>query len=1031
LADMWVGVLGPLEVRAGGVCVAIPRGRLPVVLAVLALSAGRPVSPSVLADRVWGERLPQSPAASLQSHMTRLRRLVGPNPIRTVAAGYLLDIDPDQVDVLRFRRLAAEAARLEDPRKAREMLDEALRLWRGEPLEDSLSETLQRSVVPGLIEEHLVALQRRIDLDLAAGRPDETVAELRELTGRYPMRESLWHQLISALSSLGRQADALDAYHEVRGLLRDQLGVDPSGDLQDLYHQLLTAGTRARRPAGHSDAAGHSNAAAHSNAASDAGPARPVPPRAPREWRARRDLPGDAADFTGRDPELRRLLGVPPDRGEAAQTVVISAIDGMAGVGKTALAVHAAHLLADRFPDGQLFIDLHGHTPGRGPVEPTVALDSLLRAIGVPGEDIPDAADDRARYWRGELAGRRVLVLLDNAATAAQVRPLIPGAVGCLAIVTSRRRMTALDGARSVSLDTLPPDDALALLTAVVGAGRAAAESGPAQELLQLCGYLPLAIRICAARLAARPAWTVAYLAARLGDQRQRLAELETADRSVAAALSVSYRQLAPGRQRLYRLLGLHPGPDFDAYLAAAVASVGLAEAERELEALVDDHLLQEPAPGRYRFHDLLRDQAQAAAREAEPDTARSEAIGRMLDYYLQVTQEADSRIAPGRGWTRRDPAHPPAAAPSLTDQAAALSWCQREYANLMSVISYAAEHGWHEHAWRLPHGLWYFFLIRSHIQDWIATHHLALSATSHLHDDAARAETLKNLGTACWQAARHSEAIRHEQQALELFRRIGDRHGEAATLGNLGTIHLFACRYPQSLEQHGQALDRYRHSADRRGTAITLTNIGRAHLQLGQYHPAVEAYDEALAIFREIGDAGSEGGTLSYLGVAYERLGRQTEALEYQQLAVSLLRATGAASTEAIALGEIGNIYCRLGQPTVALDYHHQALALVRQTSSRYTETRILNGLAATCAAAGRAEQADLLHHEALALASDTSNPYEQARAHDGIAQARYSVDPGDAQRHWDQALAIYTELGVPEARALVRREIAAPRDR
>jgi DNA-binding SARP family transcriptional activator len=1024
LADMWVGVLGPLEVRAGGVRVAIPRGRSAVVLAVLALAAGRPVSPSVLADRVWGERLPQSPAASLQSHMTRLRRVVGPDPIRTVAAGYLLDIDPDHVDVLRFRRLAAEAARLEDPRKAREMLEEALRLWRGEPLEDSVSETLQRSVVPGLIEEHLVALQRRIDLDLDAGRQDETVAELRGLTGRYPMRESLWHQLISALSGQGRQADALDAYHEVRGLLRDQLGVDPSGGLQDLYHQLLTAGTGARRPAG-ADAAGRRDAA------SDAGPDRPVPPRAPRDWRARRDLPGDAADFTGRNPELRRLLAAAPGQDEAAQTVVISAIDGMAGIGKTALAVHAAHLLADRFPDGQLFIDLHGHTPGRGPVDPAVALDSLLRAIGVPGEDIPDAADDRARYWRGELAGRRVLVLLDNAATAAQVRPLIPGTAGCLAIVTSRRRMTALDGARSVSLDTLHPDDALALFTAIVGAGRVAAESGPAQEVLRLCGHLPLAIRICAARLAARPAWTVGYLAARLGDQRQRLAELETADRSVAAALSVSYRQLTPGRQRLYRLLGLHPGPDFDAYLAAAVASVGLAEAERELEALVDDHLLQEPAPGRYRFHDLLRDQAQAAAREAEPDTARSDAIGRVLDYYLEVTQEADSRIAPGRGWTRRDPAHPPPAVPSLTDQAAALSWCQREYANLMSVISYASEHGWHDHAWRLPHGLWYFFLIRSHVPDWIATHHLALTATSHLHDDAARAETLKNLGTAYWQASRHSEAIRHEQEALELFRRIGDRHGEAATLGNLGTIHLFACRYPQSLEQHGQALDRYRRSADRRGTAITLTNIGRAHLQLGHYGPAVEVYDEALAIFRETGDVQSEGGTLSCLGVAYERLGRRPEALEYQQLAVRLMRATGAASTEATALSEIGNIYCRLGEPTVALDYHHQALALIRQTSSRYTETRILNDLAAACTAAGRGEQASLLHHEALSLAGDTHNPYEQARAHDGIAHARYSADPGDAQRHWDQALAIYTDLGVPEARTLARLGMASGRDR
>ena len=752
LADLLVGLLGPLEVRRGGLAVVVPKGRAGVVLAALALSAGRPLSLELLADRVWGEQLPQSAKASLHSHVMRLRRILGAEVIRTVPVGYVLDVDPDQVDVLRFRRLAAEAAGVADPVRSRDLLGAALGLWRGEPLEGLRSEALHHDVGTVLAEERLAAVQRRIDLDLAAGRHGALVAELRELTGRWPLRETLWQQLIAALSGAGRQADALDAYHEVRGVLREQLGVDPASGLQDLYHRILAGGPGASGMAG---AAGdrHAPLAAGQGQAADGVPAEsdrvlPVPSRTGGGWRARNDLPGDAADFTGRDRELGELLGALPGQDETAQAVVIAAVDGMAGVGKTALAVHAAHLAADRYPDGQLFVDLHGHTPGRDPADPAAALDLLLRAIGVPGEHIPSTLDGRAALWRAELADRRVLVLADNAACAAQVRPLIPGAAGCLVLVTSRRRLTSLDTARTLSLDILPPDDALALFAAVAGAGRAAAEPGPAGEVLRLCGYLPLAIRICAARLAARPAWTVGYLAARLGDQRQRLAELAAGDRSVAAALTVSYQQLTPGQQRLFRLLGLHPGPDFDAYLAAAVASITVAEAGQGLEDLVDAHLLQEPAPGRYRFHDLLRDHAQAAARREEPDAFRSDAIGRALDYYLHMADQAYSILSPGRPRTPLDLAHPPACTPPLADQAGALDWCKSEHANLMSAISYASAHGWNSHAWRLPRSIWFYLYTQDHLQDWITTHRLAVAAASRLHDDAAQAETLGTLAS-------------------------------------------------------------------------------------------------------------------------------------------------------------------------------------------------------------------------------------------------------------------------------------------
>jgi DNA-binding SARP family transcriptional activator/tetratricopeptide (TPR) repeat protein len=1020
MAELSVNLLGQLEARRGDRPVALPRGRSGVLLAALALSAGRAVSLEALQDHVWGERLPQSAKASLHSHVLRLRRILGAEAIRTAHSGYLLDVVPDQVDVLRFRRLAAEAAGLQDAVKSRDMLAAALSLWRGEPLEGVYSDTLHRDVATPLVEERLTVIQRRIELDLSHGRHGDLVAELRELTGRWPMRETLWEQLMTALSAAGRKADALDAYHEVRGLLSEQLGVDPSGELQDLYHRILTEAPPGTGPA---------------RLAGDGGEPAPGPPAdgTPAKpgqdaqaavctaggWRARNDLPGDTADFTGRDRELSALLSALSGRDEAARTVLVSAVDGMAGVGKTALAVHAARLLADRYPDGQLFIDLHGHTPGRDATDPADALDSLLRAIGVPGESIPRTLDSRAGLWRAELAGRRVLVLLDNAATAAQVRPLIPGAAGCLVLITSRRRLTTLDGARTLSLDVLPPGDALDLFAAVAGPGRAAAEPGAAHEVLRLCGYLPLAIRISAARLAARSAWTVGYLAERLSDQGERLAELSTADRSVAAAFAVSYQQLAACGRRLFRRLGLHAGPDFDAYLAAAIGAVTLAEARRGLDDLVDAHLLQEPAPGRYRFHDLLRDHARAAALECDPGAARSEAIGRALDYHLHMAHEADSLLQPGRIVHVPELAHPPASTPLLAGRADALSWCDREYANLMSAISYASAHSWHGHAWMLPRSMWFYFYTRRHMQDWIDSHRLALTAASRLHDDAARAQTLQRLGIAYWHAGHHAEAADCQRQALGLFRSAGDRAGEAAVLSILGQVHLFAGRYPQGLGLLCAATDIYDEVDDGRGRAVTAYHVAGVYWRLGRYSEARDRYREALAAFRLLGDGRYEGASLGGLGVVYEYLGQTMKALGHQQRALRLWLEAGDRVGEAGALNDLGNVYRQLGRPAEARDHHHQALSLLRQAGDSYSQAQVLNDLGVTSAVV-RAGQAAVHHGAALVLATDTGNPYEQARAHLGSARALYRADPAGARRHRDQARAITDELGIPERHLL-----------
>jgi hypothetical protein len=415
----------------------------------------------------------------------------------------------------------------------------------------------------------------------------------------------------------------------------------------------------------------------------------PLKPGSPAERpglaAGRSDLPRDVSHFTGRAGELRRLLDDVDDKTCAP----VFAIDGMAGVGKTALAVHAAHRLGVRYPDGRLFLDLHGHTPGHEPLTSEAALEKLLRATGVHGAELPDDPDERAALWRARSAGRRLLLVLDNAADAAQVGPLLPGTPGCRVLITSRRRLVELDATATISLDVPPPDEALALFTRVIGDSRARAEPAAAREVLSLCGRLPLAIGMVAARLRSRPAWTVRHLSRRLHEER--LAEIVT---GVAAAFSMSYEHLAPDQRRLFRLLGMHPGTDFDVHLVAALLMTDLNEAERLLEQLVDLHLLQQPRPGRYRFHDLLRQHARATARIEEPVVSHHESLHRILDYFLFTAAHAWCRLAPGQRQLPLDIAHPPAYVPPFEDHPRAVVWWDAEAANLAAVIDHAAEHG-------------------------------------------------------------------------------------------------------------------------------------------------------------------------------------------------------------------------------------------------------------------------------------------------------------------------------------------------
>jgi tetratricopeptide (TPR) repeat protein len=860
--------------------------------------------------------------------------------------------------------------------QARELLERALQEWHGE-VADGVDTPWFTQLRQKLAAERLAARLDLGDRQLRQNDPKPLLLDLPALADRYPLDERLAGQLMLALYHGGRQADALARYDRLRRTLADTYGVDPAPPLRELHQRILTED-----------------------------------PTLTTDRPRRNDLPRDITDFAGRGTEIARLLDtLEQARGGA---VVVSAIDGMAGIGKTVLAVHAAHRLAERFPDGQLFLDLHGHTPGTPPIDPATALAALLRALGVPGERIPDSLDERAGLWRSHLAGQKTLVLLDNALDAAQVRPLLPGTASCLALITSRNRLTDLDVTLSLSLDVLSTVDALALFTDIVGAGRVASDPDAAREVVELCGCLPLAVRIAAARLRSRTAWTVAELAARLRDDR--LAELTTGDRSVSAAFTLSYRLLTDAQQRLFRGLGVLPVDTFDVYVAAALVGGTPREAERLLEDLLDAHLIEQRADGRFRLHDLLRQHARETAERDEPAQARYDATTRVLDYYLHTSNLAAAHFAPGRRYDMAELAFPPADAPVFDGQPAALAWCAAEYPNLMSVTAYAAEYKQDAHVWQLAHALWYFFFLRGYYQDWIGTNELALAATERLGDRRAHADTLRFLGTAYWRTGDFAAALHHHQLALEGYRKLGDQAGEAAALRNLGLVRERLGRYAEAMADTRAGLELHHGLGDRRGQGAALTALGRMHRQLGRYAEALEYLRQAVELLRAVGDPWGQAGCLREQGVCAARLGRYDEALDSLRESAALHRKLGNGSGEAHSLNQIGVVYRLRGEFATAIEEHQRALELTRDVGD-HSEMEVLNELGETCLAAGRPDDAREHHTHALRLAVATDQRHQQANAHNGIAHAIRDVDPPGAREHWRRALAIYTEFGVPDA--------------
>ncbi|MFF7182855.1 BTAD domain-containing putative transcriptional regulator [Streptomyces sp. NPDC008121] len=925
--DLRFGVLGPVRAwRAGE---ALPSGspQQRALLAALLLRDGRTATAAELIDAIWGDEPPSQALAAVRTYASRLRKVLPAGVLVSESGGYAVRTGHSAVDVNVAVDLAAEAEKLRaagDRRGARALIDKSLGLWDGEALA-SVPGPYAENQRTRLEEWRLQLLETRLDMDLEVGAHAEAVSELTALTAAHPLRERLRELLMLALYRSGRQAEALAVYADTRRLLADELGVDPNPELSRLQQRILRADTEL---------------------------ARPVEEPAPAPAVARpAQLPATVPDFTGRASFVREL----GDRLATAEgsVMAVSALAGIGGVGKTTLAVHVAHEARPHFPDGQLYVDLQG--AGARAAAPETVLGAFLRALGTPDSAIPDSLDERAALYRSALDGRRILVLLDNARDAAQIRPLLPGTAGCAALVTSRIRMLDLAGAHLVDLDVMSPEEALQLFTRIVGAERVSAEREAALDVVAACGFLPLAIRIAASRLAARRTWTVATLAAKLADERRRLDELQAGDLAVKATFELGYGQLEPAQARAFRLLGLADGPDISLTAAAAVLDLPARDTEDLLEALVDTSLLESAAPGRYRYHDLVRLYARACAeRDEQPPSERGAALTRLLDFYLSTASRVYALERPGdRLVDHLEPTEYPGLA--FTDRHTAQDWLYAEANCLLACVRQAAGAGAPRRAVDL---LWVcldlgesganakeFEAVAAGVRDAARAggdghaEGRALMVLAGIHHTAGRfqeadrdaelalphAEAAGDPLPACWSANargiialyqnRFEEGERHLAQAIERFRAIGDRPGEASALCNLSRIHLATDRTASAITLAERGTEIY----DSMGHALRGANgryaLGLALTQDNQLVAAGERLRQALAVFEDSRQRLWEGMTLFRLSEVDLAARRHAQAASNAEMALTVLRGIGGEWRRGNVLTVLGRALFGIGQ--------------------------------------------------------------------------------------------------------------------
>ncbi|QQN77920.1 MULTISPECIES: AfsR/SARP family transcriptional regulator [Streptomyces] len=947
-------VLGPVRARNGETELPTGSPQQRALLAALLLRGGSTATAQQLVDAIWGEQAPQQAVAALRTYASRMRKSLGDRVDVLVSefGGYALRLGPhDELDLNHMRQLVSRAdaaASAGDLDKALELYGTALELWDGEPL----------AGVPGpdaelhrarLAEEQAVLLENRLDLALQAGLHAESVSELTALTTVHPLRERLRELLMLALYRSGRQAEALAVYADARRILIDQLGVEPRAELSDLQQRILNADASLAQPA----------------EPGSSGPPLVRPAQ----------LPAAVPDFTGRAAfvsELGRQLGT-----SGGRVMAVSAVAGIGGVGKTTLAVQVAHEAREQFPDGQLYVDLQGS--GSAPSDPEAVLGAFLRALGVADSAIPNGVAERSGLFRSLLDGRRVLTLLDNARDAAQVRPLLPGTPGCAALVTSRIRMVDLAGAHLVDLDVMSPEEALTLFTRIVGRERVGAERDAAMDVVAACGFLPLAIRIAAARLASRRTWTVSVLARKLSDERRRLDELQAGDQAVAATFELGYGQLEAEQARAFRLLGLAEGPDISVAAAAALLDREAHTTEDLLESLVDTSLLESAAPGRYRFHDLVRLFARACAERDERSSGEQEsAPTRLLDFYLATTAKVFAMERPGdRMVEHLETTHQQPVAFAGNQQA--LDWLFAEADCLLSAARQVTRMG------RVRSGADLLLMARdlaesgTYARQFLLSCEAVLDAAQKSEDALAQGRAHVSLASAYSLSGRFREGDEHAQHAMLLGVVAEDPVAAAHGLQERGIIAHYHGRARDAEEFFHQSLGAFQEDGNQAGEASALSNLSRVQSRGGQSASAVELAGRALSIYQRLNSILRLANGHYALGVALTEDGRPSDGMRELSAALAIFRENRQPLWEGMTLLRQAEALLALEQPAESAAKAEDALAQLRDIGGPWRRAKVLTVLGRGLHIIGHSDRARACWEAALEAFEENGSPEAQ----------------------------------------------------
>ncbi|MFE7649366.1 AfsR/SARP family transcriptional regulator [Streptomyces phaeoluteigriseus] len=939
LESVRFAVLGPVRVRRGDRELELGAPQERALLALLLVRAGQPVGMDEIVDTLWGTDSPPSAVNVVRRHVGSLRRLLEPGlPARAEghrlvrdAGGYRLVTEGDFLDLIRFRALreAGQRTPRESPAHALGLFTEALSLWRGPVAAGLPARAGARPAFDAVDRERVAAVREAADAALRAGLPGTVLPELRRAAAEHPLDEPVQAGLILTLAAAGHRSEALGVYDAVRTRLAGELGIDPGAELREARETVLRG--RPGEAGGAATAAGAPLTETDEPHAS----AREGAPAGLSSFPVPAQLPHDIPAFIGRDGELDEMLALSGGAAPASHTVVISAIGGMAGVGKTTLAVHWAHRVADRFPDGQLYVNLRGYDPSGAVMEAGEAVRGFLDALGVPPDRIPHGVDAQAALYRGVLAGRRILLVLDNARDSDHVRPLLPGSPGCLTLVTSRDALSGLvaaHGAHSLTLRPFDTGQARDLLVRRLGAARVGAEPGAADEITALCAGLPLALACVAARAAAHPHFPLSAVAAELREAHGSLDAFARSDASVdvGTVFSWSSRQISDAAARLFRLLALHPGPDFTLPAAAALAGLPARRTRPLLAELTGLHLVTEHSPGRHAFHDLLRAHAGELLDERHTQDEQRAALHRLYHHYLHTAHAADRLLVP-----HADPLPPPPAPDGvrpepLADDDRALGWLTAEHAVLLAAVDTAAATGQERLACHLAWSLEPFFDRRGHWHDALTVQRTALDAARRLAEPALEARGLRGLGRIEGRLGLHDRSVPRLEEALELFTRLGDDTGRAHTHRSLGWESEQRGDLPGALRHNQLALALFRALGDRAAQASVLNSVGWYHARLGDHRQALTHCFEALTMLQDLGDRYGQAATWDSIGYAHQHLGRHPQALLAYRNALALLRDLGAPYAEADILARLGDTHRAMGDEDSARAAWTDALRLL-----------------------------------------------------------------------------------------------------